>query len=232
MADAQEMFDALSEPFPVEYIEWRIGATRDPYESEIKEGKAKQGERMGKPLCYVNARAVMDRLDTVCGPDGWQCNYTPAPGNAIICNIGVLIAGDWLWKADGAGATDVEGEKGMMSDALKRAAVRWGVGRYLYDLEAGFVSLERGKFLSKRTVLDLNNLHEDFAQKCGWGLRSGIQAYKVMNAAIKHWVPDPASAQQFREENKSMIAQLPVGMRKHLNETLDRIGASTAQAAE
>ena len=93
--DAQELFDALCEPFPIDYIEWRIGATRDPYDSEIRDGKAKKGDRLGKPLCYVNARAVMDRLDTICGPDGWQCNYSAAPGNAIICNLGILIAGDW-----------------------------------------------------------------------------------------------------------------------------------------
>ena len=216
---AQDLFDALCMPFAAEEIDWRIGSTT-------------ADKSKGMALAYMDARAVMDRLDGVCGPDGWQCNYL-VTGPLAVCNIGVRMPnGEWIWKADGAGATDVEGEKGMLSDALKRAAVRWGVGRYLYDLESGFVALERGKFLSKKTVLDLNNLHEEFAQKCGWGLRSGIQAYKVMNAAIKHWVPDPASAQQFREENKSMIAQLPVGMRKHLNETLDRIGASSAQAAE
>lgn len=229
---AQELYDELSQPFPIEYISWRIGATRDPYESEIKEGKAKQGERLGKPLCYVDARAVMDRLDSVCGPENWQNNFTPGISSSIVCNLGIRVNEEWIWKSDGAGATDVEGEKGMLSDALKRAAVHWGIARYLYDLDAPFVVLERGKFLSKRAVLDLNNTHEEFAQKCGWGLRSGIQAYKLLNQGIKHWVTDQANVADFREKNAGMIAQLPVAMRRHLNDTLDRIGASAREAAE
>jgi hypothetical protein len=103
----------------------------------------------------------------------------------------------WIWKSDGAGATDVEGEKGMLSDALKRAAVRWGVGRYLYDLKSPWVAIEpmgRSYKIAESEKKKLDEIHEDFAQKCGWGLRAGVQAYKLMNAAIKHWVPDPASA--------------------------------------
>lgn len=229
---AQDLFDALSAPFPVEMIEWRVGTTNKKWR---KEGEALKG----KPLCYIDARAVMDRLDTVCGPDGWQCNYTPGVANSIICNIGVRIArgadDEWLWKADGAGATDMEGEKGMLSDALKRAAVRWGVGRYLYDLKAPAMELEeRGgtAFIPEAAIKKLDNLHEEFAQKCGWGLRAGIQAYKLMNQVVKQFVTDAATAQEFKDKNGSMISQLPVGMRKHLNDTLDRIGGAQLEAAE
>lgn len=35
-----------------------------------------------------------------------------------------------------------------------------------------------------------------------------------------------------KERNAGVIAQMPVAMRKHLNETLDRIGARSTQAAE
>jgi hypothetical protein len=83
--DAQSLFDALCEPFPLEYIEWRIGSTNSD-------------KTKGLPLCYVDARAVMDRLDDVCGPDGWQCNYSPAPGNAIICNLGIRMPDSNPWR--------------------------------------------------------------------------------------------------------------------------------------
>ena len=54
--------------------------------------------------------------------------------------------GRWVWKSDGAGATDFEGAKGAFSDSFKRAAVHWGIGRYLYDLDAPWVAIEqRGK---------------------------------------------------------------------------------------
>ena len=36
-------------------------------------------------------------------------------------------------KSDGAGDTDIEGEKGAISDALKRSAVLLGIGAYLYN---------------------------------------------------------------------------------------------------
>jgi hypothetical protein len=48
-----------------------------------------------------------------------------------------------VWKSDGAGDSDVEAEKGAVSDAFKRAAVKWGVGRYLYDLDSPWVALEK-----------------------------------------------------------------------------------------
>lgn len=220
---AQELFDALSEPFPLEYIEWRVGSTNGD--------KSK-----GLALCYIDARAVMDRLDMVCGPDGWQNTYTSGVNGSIICNIGVRMpSGEWLWKADGAGATEVEGEKGMLSDALKRAAVRWGVGRYLYDLKSPWVELEpagRSQKIKDAERKKLDQIHEDFALKAGWGLRAGVQAYKLLHQGIKHWVNDPASVIDFREQNAGMIAQLPVAMRKHLNEVLDRIGAPAREAAE
>src|SRR5690606_17516766 len=46
----------------------------------------------------------------------------------------------------GAGNTDVEADKGGISDAFKRAAVKWGVGRYLYGVESPWVKIvKRGK---------------------------------------------------------------------------------------
>jgi hypothetical protein len=72
---AQEMFDELCRPFAAEEIEWRIGSTN-------------ADKTKGMALAYMDARAVMDRFDAVCGPDGWQCNYTMS-GPVAICNIGV-----------------------------------------------------------------------------------------------------------------------------------------------
>lgn len=226
---AQELFDALCAPFPVDFIEWRVGTTNKKWR--------KEGEPMrGIPLCYIDARTVMDRLDGVCGPDGWQCNYTAGVNSSIVCNLGIRMPdGAWLWKADGAGATDMEGDKGMLSDALKRAAVRWGVGRYLYELKVSRIELEmRGEtpVISESERKKLNDLHEDFAQKCGWGLRSGVQAYRLLKKTVLTFVTDAASAQEFRESNSGEIAQLPVAMRRHLFEQLDRVGAVQSEAEE
>lgn len=123
-----DMFDRLAEPFPPDAISWRVGSTNGD--------KSK-----GLALAYLDARDVMDRLDLVCGPAGWQCRYSHANGKTV-CDIGIKVDGEWVWKADGAGDTDVEAEKGALSDAFKRAAVRWGIGRYLYGLQSPWVELE------------------------------------------------------------------------------------------
>lgn len=121
-------FKALSAPFPPEEISWRLGST------------SKEKMR-GMALAYLDARNVMDRLDAVCSPGGWQCRYSHANGKTV-CDIAVKCGEEWVWKADGAGDSDIEAEKGALSDAFKRAAVRWGVGRYLYMLESPWVEIE------------------------------------------------------------------------------------------
>lgn len=129
------MFDELSKPFPPELVSWRVGST-------------KADKTAGLALAYIDARDVMERLDAVCGPANWQCKYTHANAKTI-CDIGIKCNADdptkvaeWIWKADGAGDSDVEAEKGALSDAFKRAAVRWGIGRYLYNIKSSWVEIE------------------------------------------------------------------------------------------
>jgi hypothetical protein len=78
----------------------------------------------------------MKRLDDVVGMENWQCHYEDL-GGRVICRLSIRVDGEWITKCDGAGDTKIEGEKGGISDALKRAAVLFGVGRYLYYLPAG-----------------------------------------------------------------------------------------------
>jgi hypothetical protein len=119
---------ALTAPFPPERVSWRVGSTS-------------ADKKRGMALAYIDARDVMERLDEVCGPENWQSRYPHATGKTV-CEIGIKIGDEWIWKADGAGDTDFEAEKGALSDAFKRAAVRWGIGRYLYDLDAPWVDIE------------------------------------------------------------------------------------------
>lgn len=225
MDNAQEIFDGLSAPFPADSIDWRVGSTN-------------QDKTKGMALAYLDARAVMDRLDAVCGPGNWQAKYPHANGKTV-CEIGIRIerdgAAEWVWKSDGAGDTDFEAEKGALSDAFKRAAVRWGVGRYLYDMKAPWIAIEaagRSFKIPDAERKKLDTMHEDFAHKAGWGLRAGVQAYKVLIRVIDEYVTDQAAKIDFLEKNEGMIAQLPVAMRRHLMEKLDRIGAPQQEAAE
>lgn len=128
-----DIFEQLRAEFPRNAISWRA-------QSMKADGSAAMA------LAYIDARDVMNRLDDVLGPDGWQCRYPHANGKTV-CEIGIRVGEEWIWKADGAGDSDIEAEKGALSDAFKRAAVRWGIGRYLYDLDSPWVdceSYERG----------------------------------------------------------------------------------------
>ena len=92
--------------------------------------KWRQG-RGGMQLAYIDARCAMKRLDDVVGIDGWQDSYKSLDGRTV-CELSLKINGVWITKTDGAGDTNIEGAKGGLSDAFKRAAVKFGVGRYLY----------------------------------------------------------------------------------------------------
>ncbi len=137
------IYERLAEPFPVESVHWRVGSTN---KKAFEAGKATA--RKGKPLAYLDARDVMDRLDTVCGPEGWEDEYVNTGNGATCCRISVLPEvsgrsnGNWIAKSDGAGKTDFEGEKGQFSDAFKRAAVKHGIGRYLYGCDSPWIELD------------------------------------------------------------------------------------------
>lgn len=91
---------------------------------------------------YIDARLVMDRLDQVCGPDGWKDDYTVLPDGSVVCQLSVLVrsenGSEWVSKCD-VGSPSEQPDAGdrlkaAFSDALKRAAVKWGVGRYIYRI--------------------------------------------------------------------------------------------------
>lgn len=125
-------FAALSAPFEPKAISWRAQSV------SAKEGQ--QAKAMA--LAYMDARDVMNRLDSVCGPANWQDSYVETVKGRILCTIAIRIDGEWISKSDGAGDTDVEGDKGALSDALKRCAVKWGIGRYLYDMPTPWIACE------------------------------------------------------------------------------------------
>lgn len=144
--DMEKLKEDLARPFPVSAISWRIGST-DQKSQAKKTGDKFAKPTRGIPLAFIDARDVMQRLDAVCGIDGWQCRYPLADSGLLICEIGIFMNSQWIWKSNGAGDTQVEAEKGKASDAFKRAAVLWGIGRYLYALPNQWVPLgEYNKF--------------------------------------------------------------------------------------
>lgn len=131
--DLQKRLRDLAEPFPRDDIEWRVQQA----------GKSNQGKLWARVLAYVTNRAIMQRLDDVVGPDRWRNDFKAGPTGGILCGIGIYVSAEigWVWKWDGAENTDIEAIKGGLSGSMKRAAVQWGIGRYLYDLKAGYANI-------------------------------------------------------------------------------------------
>lgn len=119
----EDVASRLAEPFGPDHLEWKPQTV--------------SGNRC-MVIAYIDARAVMDRLDAVCGVCGWRDEYFPLGDGNVKCRLSLRLGGEWVSKEDVGGESDQrdagDKTKAAFSDALKRAAVKFGVGRYLYSL--------------------------------------------------------------------------------------------------
>jgi hypothetical protein len=131
MIDA-ELFARLAHPFAADEVGW-------------KPQTVSKDQTKALAICFIDARAVMDRLDEVLGPMGWEDRYEILPDGCAVCSLRVRAApgGEWVTKTDVGGPSDQKDpgdrRKAALSDALKRAAVKLGIGRYLYRLGGEWV---------------------------------------------------------------------------------------------
>jgi hypothetical protein len=112
-----EIFAALAAPFAAREVKTR--------------------SQSGKQLSYITARTAMNRLDSVLGPECWSDEYVEGR-DGLKCRLTITLPdGSKVSKEDGgaaAGMSDADNdEKSAFSSAFKRAAVKFGVGRYLYQ---------------------------------------------------------------------------------------------------
>src|SRR6266516_3845864 len=130
--------EAPSRQVPVDW-DWIEQRLAEPF--ELSEVRFKPGVISGNralALAYVDARAIQDRLDDVLDVTGWQDEYECLPDGSVVCRLRLRLGGEWITKMDVGGPSEQPDEgdrrKAAFSDALKRAAVKFGVGRYLYRL--------------------------------------------------------------------------------------------------
>lgn len=103
-------------------------------QDEIKIKWRVQSTKFGKANCvaYVDARDVQNHLDNTVGIENWQSRHKEEKGN-LFCEIGIKVGENWIWKSDVGTESNIEKQKGEASDSFKRAAVMWGIGRFVYD---------------------------------------------------------------------------------------------------
>lgn len=123
----------LAAYFPRDAVKWRI--------------QGKVIEKQGQPararvVAFLDAVTVMDRLDDVLGPEGYDFDWSAGivSGNDLMTARGVLTIGG-SQRADLGEAGNNEKSKGAVRDALKRAAVLYGIGRYLHRIGTAYADL-------------------------------------------------------------------------------------------
>ena len=131
----------LNDPFPEGDIEWRVQQS----------GASNAGKPWAMVISYVTNRAIQQRFDDVFGFMGWEDVYKETPGG-MLCGITVHLDNKSVTKWDGAETPraltekqindgkkqTIDPVKTVLSNSEKRAAVKFGVGRYLYNLETAF----------------------------------------------------------------------------------------------
>lgn len=79
-------------------------------------------------LLYIDSRATTKYLDEWVGWNNWQTEFYSV-GNHIVGKLGIWDSEKlmWIWKSDVGSESNIEKEKGLISDTYKRLLVRFGV---------------------------------------------------------------------------------------------------------
>ena len=136
IGDVRTITNALSAPFSIKEVKFKP--------QSVKGNRA-------LALAYIDCRVIQDRLDAVLGVENWQDEYELLTDGSVLCKLQLKIGDRWITKMDvGSPSDQPDGGdrlKAAFSDALKRAAVKFGIGRYLYRLPAQWADYDSVKKL-------------------------------------------------------------------------------------
>jgi hypothetical protein len=144
----QQILRDLAEPFDVEDIKWLPQTTRKV-----------DGVQMGQAAAYADPRAYTDRLNKIVGPENWfavtEVSFSPkfqkvfkgpyvqgqqreeVTREVAKCHATIYVGIRGLGLHSNVGeqwADDENACTAALAQALKRATVPFGLGRYLYSL--------------------------------------------------------------------------------------------------
>ncbi len=143
----EALLKQLKNPFDPKFVKCRVGATN-------------KDKTKGIALFYVDAREVMKRLNEVCGMDGWDIPDKKETAHGVMCKLSLRMPytdkdGKEVWRSrvDFGEFSKTSPLKGASSDALKRTAVNFGVGMYLYYIPNSWYQIDKyGKFVETPTM--------------------------------------------------------------------------------
>ncbi len=151
----------LAYPFTADEIEWRVLLT-------TKDKKAK-----GQVAAYIDSSGHPKAAGRRAGPRELEKPFHHHAGqlqqhdSAISDEISIYYPDrqNGSPKSDGAGSTDIEPIKGGLSNAFKRAASIWNIGRYLYELPGLWVMLKDGKYIDPAEKPKLTKHYNQFVNQ-------------------------------------------------------------------
>lgn len=159
---ASELYERLRRPFQSYELEWRVSRSGN-----------KNGNKWAIVVPYVQRPAIVNRLNQVCGIDGWasdtrivtpstlpaQGEQPPMPIGHVAVGVGIRVEGEWVWRWDGTGLLEPDpphfvasdAGKGDFSNAFKRAAEQLGIGVYLRELRGPYFAQfdQEGRYRNK-----------------------------------------------------------------------------------
>lgn len=130
----------------IAHEKWATWTARlqEPFDPEEVDYRVQRGTMV---VAYVDARTVAKHLDEAVGAENWSFDWSVvslSAKNEVALAKGMLTIGG-ITKCDVGEDSNYSPSKGAVSDALKRAAVLFGVGRYLYDLPVESVQVDKDK---------------------------------------------------------------------------------------
>lgn len=175
MTTLTEILPRLRAPFTPAAVKWKIQTNP----------KNPQGSAM--VVGFIDSRLVAERLNDVAG-GAWSDAYGPIFGKSVVCRLSVLdaVREDVGWSA--TVDTDM-GVKTVYSDAFKRAAVKFGIGAFLYAMPSQWVPANALQQRGQSWILPQSAQQRLAGIYAAWLGNETVAAR--FGAAIDHGDPDP-----------------------------------------
>ena len=137
----ETLLEKLAQPFPASSIYWRAGTmSRD--------------KKRAQALPYAEPRIYEDRLNQIC-PGLWSVSFRPWGESRIICDLSI---GELTRSSTGEENEGFAPGTAAEAQAFKRACVKFGLGRYLYDIPIVWVPFDE----KTRKLVETPTLPEKF----------------------------------------------------------------------
>lgn len=174
-----EVMEKLKTPFHPSAISWKPGA--------LTKDKTKAGA-----MAFVNVRMYMDVLDQVV-PGEWSNVYRAWGDNKITCELTILgVTRSSTGEFDPDDAKAVAEGTSAEAQAFKRACAMFGLGRYLYRLQAQWVAIDEYKKFTKESKAELDSYYSRFYAKAMAAVKTPIQP--IVEDDMEEVAPDVAQA--------------------------------------